>query len=230
MSDLATLEKSIGVTFKTKNLLLEALTHRSYLNENPKWVVPHNERLEFLGDAVLELIITEDLFARYPKEDEGVLTSYRSALVNYQILAKVAQKLEFGKYIFLSAGEAKDVGRAREVILANTFEAVVGAIYLDQGYAVVKKFIDKFVFLNIDEVIRAGAYRDPKSYLQEIVQDKFRVTPTYKVLDERGPDHKRIFKVGVFFGDKKIAEGEGLSKQEAEVEAAESALTKEKIE
>jgi len=227
MANIDKLEKSIGIEFKNRDLLLESLTHRSYLNENPKWSHPHNERLEFLGDAILELIITEDLFFKYPHEDEGVLTSYRSALVNYQILSKIAKKIEIGKFIYLSAGEAKDVGRAREVILANTFESLVGAIYLDQGYEITKRFIYKFVFVLIDEVVKAGSYKDPKSYLQEIIQDKLRVTPTYKVLEERGPDHKRIFHVGVFYGEKLIAEGEGLSKQEAEVVAAEKALRKE---
>lgn len=229
MADLSILEKNIGVSFENRSLLTEALTHRSYLNENPKWDVSHNERLEFLGDAVLELAITEDLFFKYPKYDEGDLTGLRAALVNYQMLAKVAQNINLGKFIFLSAGEAKDVGRAREVILANTMEAVIGAIYLDSGYGAAKKFIDRFVFANLEEVVNAGLYKDPKSYLQEIVQEKLRLTPNYKVLEERGPDHRRVFKVGVFFGEKLIADGEGLSKQEAEIKAAENALKKEKL-
>ena len=146
MANIEKLEKSIGIEFKNKNLLLEALTHRSYLNENPNWSHLHNERLEFLGDAVLELIITEDLFFKYPNEDEGKLTSFRSSLVNYQILGKIAQKLDIGKFIYLSLGEAKDVGRAREVILANTFESLIGAIYLDKGYKKSEKFILKQLF------------------------------------------------------------------------------------
>jgi len=230
MVDVALLEKNIGVSFIKKELLLEALTHRSYLNENPKWGVSHNERLEFLGDAVLELVITEDLFLKYKDHDEGKLTSLRSALVNYQILARVAQGLQVGKFIFLSAGEAKDTGRAREVILANTLEAIVGAIHLDRGYGIAKKFIDAYVFTHIDEVIQAGLYKDPKSYLQEVIQERMRVTPTYRVLDERGPDHRRVFKIGVFFGDKFIAEGEGLSKQDGEIRAAEHALKELNIE
>lgn len=222
--DLSQLEKKLGVIFKNKNLLKEALTHRSYLNENPSWPLPHNERLEFLGDAVLELAVTEILFSRYPASPEGELTAIRSALVNYQMLADIAKNMELGDYVFLSRGEAKDAGKAREVILANAFEAVLGAVYLDTDYKSAKNFIEKAVMIRLDEVIEKKLYNDPKSLLQEIVQEKLRVTPTYSVLSEKGLDHAKIFKVGVFFNGDLIAEGEGSSKQEAEVEAAKNAL------
>ena len=222
--DIPLLEQKLGVIFKNKNLLKEALTHRSYLNENPSWPLPHNERLEFLGDAVLELAVTEILFSRYPTSPEGELTSIRSALVNYQMLADIAKNMELGDYVFLSKGEAKDAGKAREVILANSFEAVLGAVYLDTGYESAKNFIEKAVMGRLDEVIEKKLYQDPKSLLQEIVQEKLRATPTYSVLSEKGPDHAKIFKVGVFFNGDLIAEGEGASKQEAEVEAAKNAL------
>lgn len=218
------LEKLIDHEFKDKNLLKEALTHRSYLNENPKWKLPHNERLEFLGDAVLELAITEILFDKFPKYDEGKLTALRAALVNYQILAEIAQQTNLDDFLLLSKGEAKDTGRARDVILANTFEAVIGAIYLDSTYAQAKKFINRFVMPNLEQVIEHGTYRDPKSLLQEKIQETLKVTPIYKVLAEKGPDHKKVFTVGVYFGKELIAEGEGMSKQDAEVEAARKAL------
>jgi len=222
--DIPLLEQKLGVIFKNKNLLKEALTHRSYLNENPSWPLPHNERLEFLGDAVLELAVTEILFSRYRTSPEGELTSIRSALVNYQMLADIAKNMELGDYVFLSKGEAKDAGKAREVILANAFEAILGAVYLDAGYESAKNFIEKAVMGRLDEVIEKKLYQDPKSLLQEIVQEKLRATPTYSVLSEKGPDHAKIFKVGVFFNGDLIAEGEGASKQEAEVEAAKNAL------
>lgn len=207
-------------------MLREAITHRSYLNENPAWGVPHNERLEFLGDAVLELAATEYLYGRFPKLAEGELTGIRAALVNYQALALASKEIELGAHVLLSKGEAKDGGKAREVILANAFEAVLGAVYLDSGYGAAKKIIDKFLTNRADEVAEKKLYKDPKSQLQEIVQEKLKATPVYKVLAEQGPDHAKIFTVGVFFGDELAAEGEGLSKQEAEVEAAKKALEK----
>lgn len=222
--DFANLEKKISVVFKNKDFLKEALTHRSYLNENPKWGVSHNERLEFLGDAVLELASTEGLFNRFPDFPEGDLTSIRAALVNYQMLANVAKEIELDNFILLSRGEAKDTGKAREVILANAFEAILGAIYLDGGYAVAKKFVEKFVMNHLDEVMVNKLYKDPKSLFQEIIQEKMKFTPVYEVLSEKGPDHAKIFTVGVYCGDKLMAQGEGLSKQEAEVEAAKNAL------
>lgn len=219
------LENKIGFKFDNINLLKEALTHRSYINENPSWKLSHNERLEFLGDAVLELAVTENLFQRFPEEAEGQLTSIRASLVNYQMLARVARSVDLEDYLLLSRGEKKDVGRAREVILANAMEAVIGAVYLDKNYSEAKKIIDSLVVEpNLKKILEKELYKDPKSRLQEIVQEKLKTTPTYKVLEEWGPDHKKIFKIGVFFGDKLIAEGEGYSKQESEVEAAKNAL------
>jgi ribonuclease III len=220
------LAKTIGIKFKDEDLLTEALTHRSYLNEFPRWRLPHNERLEYLGDAVLELLVSEELFAKFPEHPEGQLTVLRAALVNYQILAKVAEKIGLQQFILMSRGEKKDTGKAREVILANAMEAVIGAVYLDQGFEVTRSFVKKFVMDNLDEVLKTKSYRDAKSELQEFVQEKLKVTPTYDVLEESGPAHKRTFTMGVYFGGKLIAEGKGASKQEAELAAAKSALKK----
>ena len=221
--DLESLENKIQVKFADKNLLQSALTHRSYLNENRKWPLPHNERLEFLGDAVLELITTEYLFKNYPNP-EGELTNLRSALVNYKMLSTVAAELDLDKYILLSKGEAKDIGRARQVILANTIEALIGAIYLDAGFEITKEFVNKNVITRLTEVVAEGKVLDPKSKFQELTQEKLGVTPYYKVLAEWGPDHNKNFEVGVFVGDKQIATGVGSSKQEAEIAAAENGL------
>jgi len=223
--DLPKLEKLISYDFKNKDLLKEALTHRSYLNENPKWHLPHNERLEFLGDAVLELATTEALFEKFPKEPEGRLTTLRAALVNYVMLAALAKKVGLDKFLLMSRGEAKDTGRAREVILANAMEALIGAIYLDGGYSAASDFIRKVILPEISEVLDKELYRDPKSLLQEKTQASEKVTPAYKLLSEKGPDHKKIFTVGVYIGEKEVARGEGLSKQDAEVEAARRALS-----
>lgn len=222
------LEKKLGISFNNKDLLTEALTHRSYLNEFPGWRLPHNERLEYLGDAVLELIVSEDLFTKFPIYPEGQLTVLRAALVNYQILAKVAEGLGIEKFILMSHGERKDTGKAREVILANAMEALIGAIYLDQGFEKTQPFIKKWVMSNLDEVLKTRSYKDAKSELQEMVQERHRITPNYKMLEESGPAHRRIFKMGVYFSEKLIAEGEGASKQEAEIEAAKNALAKHK--
>lgn len=223
--NISLLEKIIEYTFKNKSLLKEALTHRSYLNENPSWGISHNERLEFLGDAVLELAVTEELFHRYPEDAEGKMTSLRAALVNYQILAQIAKEIELEKYVLLSRGETKDIGRAREVILANAMEALIGAIYLDGVFKNIKDFVNKFILNHLEQVIREGLYKDAKSLLQEKAQAQIKTTPIYKVLEERGPEHEKIFKVGVYFDNKLIAIGEGLSKQDAELAAAKEALT-----
>ena len=222
------LEKNIGITFKNKDLLTESLTHRSYLNEYPRWHLPHNERLEYLGDAVLELFVSEQLFKKFPTYPEGQLTVFRAALVNYQILAKVAETIGLQNFILMSRGEKKDTGKAREVILANAMEAVIGAIYLDQGFEAMRPFVEKFVMVNLDEVLKNKSYKDAKSELQEVVQEKHKLTPTYDVLEEAGPAHKRVFKMGVYYGKKLIADGSGASKQEAELEAAKNALKKSK--
>ena len=218
------LEERIGYTFKNEERLKEALTHRSYLNENPAWKLPSNERLEFLGDAVLELIVTEELYNRYPEAQEGQMTSLRSALVNYVMLAEVAREVQLGGHILLSKGEAKDTGRARDVILANGMESLIGAIHLDGGYEPSRKFVKKFVLSRLDEVFKKGLYIDAKSLLQEKAQAEFKVTPSYRVIESSGPDHRKIFKIGVYFHDKLIAEGSGQAKQDGEVEAAKKAL------
>ncbi len=218
------LERNIGITFNNNDLLTEALTHRSYLNEYPKWSLPHNERLEYLGDAVLELMVSEELFKKFPSQPEGRLTVLRAALVNYQILAKVAERIGLQEFIMMSRGERKDTGKAREVILANAMEALIGAIYLDQGFAVAKKFIDAYVMVNLDEVLKTKSYKDAKSELQEVIQERLKLTPTYDVVAEEGPAHKRMFTMGVYFGTTLIATGEGTSKQEAEADAAKNAL------
>lgn len=221
--DLEALETKINIQFKDRNLLQSALTHRSYLNENRKWPLPHNERLEFLGDAILELITTEYLYRNYPNP-EGELTNFRSALVNYKMLSDVASELELDKYILLSRGEAKDIGRARQVILANTLEALIGAIYLDSGFEPSKQFISAFILTKLAPVMESGKIIDPKSKFQELTQEKIGVTPHYKVLAEWGPDHNKQFEVGVFVNDKQVASGVGPSKQEAEISAAENGL------
>lgn len=219
------LEQKIGFVFKNKDLLLTALTHRSYLNENPSWRLDHNERLEFLGDAVLELVVTEYLYRNYPNP-EGEMTNWRAALVNANILSKITGEFDLNDYILLSRGEAKDTGRARQYILANAIEALIGAIYLDQGYEPCEKFIKKFILKELSMIIEKRLYRDAKSLFQEMAQDKVGITPTYEVLDEWGPDHARNFKVGVFLEKELIGQGQGPSKQEAQQQAAEDALSK----
>jgi ribonuclease-3 len=224
MKDTGDFEKLIGHTFANKDILLEALTHRSYLNENPDWKLPHNERLEFLGDAVLELAITEELYHRFPDTPEGRLTVLRAALVNYQLLGRVASDAGWSKHILLSRGEQGDTSKAREVILANAFEAVIGAVYLDGGYDAARAFIEGQVLPALPAILESKSYRDAKSELQERIQEERRITPMYKLLDESGPAHKRTFRMGVFVGGELLGEGEGNSKQEAETEAAKSAL------
>jgi ribonuclease-3 len=226
--DIAALGKAIGVRCKNKNLYASAVTHRSYLNEEPSWPHEHNERLEYLGDAVLELAVSEELFKRFPTWPEGQLTVLRAALVNYQFLARVAEDMGLNRFILMSRGESRDIGKAREVILANAIEAVIGAIYLDQGFSACRAFAEKFIISRLDEILKNGSYRDAKSELQELIQDKTRITPAYRVLGESGPAHKRVFRIGVYFGEKLIAEGEGASKQEGELEAARNALVKYK--
>lgn len=218
------LAQKIGIPLKNPDLLREALTHRSYLNEHPDWGLPHNERLEYLGDAVLELAVTERLYNDFPEEPEGQLTVLRASLVNYQLLAKVAQEIGLEKYILMSKGERADTSKAREVILANAMEAVIGAIYLDQGFVAAKQFAEKYIVPHLSDIVAKRSYKDAKSELQEIVQEKIRITPNYKVLEETGPAHRRLFRVGVYVGDEKIGEGEGTSKQEAELDAAKNAL------
>jgi len=218
------LEESLGIEFKDKNLLKQAFTHRSYLNENPSWKLGHNERLEFLGDAVLELTVTEYLYNKFPKSTEGEMTSLRAALVNAIMLAEVAKELGMEKYLLLSSGEAKDKGKARQYILANTFESLVGAIYLDRGGKEVVKFLKRFLFPKLKEVMDKKLWIDAKSLFQEKAQAIEGVTPTYQVLSESGPDHAKKFVSGVFIKNQKVAQAQGSSKQEAEQNAARKAL------
>lgn len=216
-------EKKIGINFKNKDLLTQVFVHRSYLNENVGFKLDHNERLEFLGDAVLELVVTEYLYKTLPNP-EGELTNLRSALVRGQMLSDLANSLRMDDYLYLSRGEAKSGGKARQLILANTFEALVGAIYLDQGYESAQKFIDKNLLTRLQEVIEQKKYLDPKSHLQELSQAQLSITPNYKVLSEYGPDHNKSFSVGCFLNDDLIGEGSGSSKQTAESAAASNAL------
>lgn len=218
------LEKKLGLNFKSKDLLMQAFTHRSYLNENPKFHLEHNERLEFLGDAVIELIVTDYLYKKYPKKPEGELTNWRAALVNAKMLTKIAERLGFNDFLLLSRGEAKEGGKARAYILANTFEALLGALYLDSGYKASDEFLKKYLLTELPSIIEKGTFKDSKSLFQEEAQERVSVTPSYKVMKESGPDHEKHFVVGVFLEDNLVAEGEGTSKQEAEENAAKKAL------
>jgi len=226
MPDFSPLEQRLGTSFANPDLLVEALTHRSYLNEHREYAGAHNERLEFLGDAVLELAATDFLFKKFPAKPEGELTSYRAALVNTVSLAETSQALGVNDYLLLSKGESKDTGRARDVILADAFEAIIGAVYLDAGYTRAEDFILKNLCSKIDDVISKRTYQDAKSRFQEIAQEKRGITPAYETLSEIGPDHDKRFMVGVLIGTAEIARGEGKSKQEAEQAAAEAGLRK----
>jgi len=226
MKDFSPFEKKLNLKFKNKDLLIQAFCHRSYLNENPDFYLPHNERLEFLGDAVLELIITEYLYQKYPKKSEGELTNWRASLVNAKILSKTAKNLGFDDFLLLSRGEAKELGKARQYILANTIEALIGGFYLDRGYKSCQRFIKKYLIKELSDIIKKGLHKDAKSSFQEEAQEKKGITPTYKVLEEQGPDHAKHFIIGVFLEQELIAKGEGFSKQEAEEAAAKNALKK----
>mgnify|MGYP003435105125 FL=1 len=224
MVDFSIFEKKIGVSFKDKNLLMQAFIHRSYINENPNTGMTHNERLEFLGDAVLELVVTDYLYKKYNTYTEGELTALRSALVNAIIISEIASKIGMNEYLLLSRGESKDTGKARQYILANTYEAFVGALYMDSGYEIAEKFITETLLPYTEEIVTKKLWRDAKSLVQEKSQEFFSLTPAYKVLSESGPDHDKHFTVGILFGGDLIAEGKGKSKQEAEQSAAQSAL------
>lgn len=219
------LEKKIGVDFDNKDLLIQAFCHRSYLNENPDFGLGQNERLEFLGDAVLELIVTNYLYFNYPDRPEGELTSWRAALVNTKEIGDTAQRLRFQDFLLLSKGEKNSGSRANLCILADTFEALIGAIYLDRGYNIAAGFVEKHLISKLDRIIELGLYRDPKSQLQEKTQEELGITPSYEVLEETGPDHQKYFVMGVFVGEKVIGKGKGFSKKEAEEEAAKKALS-----
>jgi len=224
MIQFSDFEKNTKIVFKNKNLLKQAFIHRSYINENTGSSLSHNERLEFLGDAVLELVVTDFLYKKYPNYTEGELTAIRSALVNAIIISEVASKIGMNEYLLLSKGESKDNGKARQYILANTYEAYIGAVYLDQGYNAVDKFVTNTLLPHTEEIVAKKLWRDAKSLVQEKAQEFVGVTPFYKVLKEAGPDHDKHFTVGILFGPDLIAEGKGKSKQEAEQKAAENAL------
>lgn len=224
--DFSKFEDGAGVIFKDKALLKQAFIHRSYINENRTLGLAHNERLEFLGDAVLELAITNYLYKRFPEYNEGELTSLRSALVNADTCSAVAQKLEANEFLLLSKGETKDTGRARQYILANTLEAIIGAIYLDQGYEVADKFILTHITPLTEGIIEKGSWIDAKSLFQEKAQEHDGLTPAYKTIKESGPDHDKLFTIGVYIGKDLVGEGSGQSKQDAEQEAARDALKK----
>lgn len=223
--DYTALETLLNCQFTDKEQLLSAITHRSYLNENRDASHAHNERLEFLGDAVLELVITDFLYKKYPEKPEGELTAVRAALVNTISLADASTKLGINEYLLMSKGEAKDTGRARQYILANAFEALIGAIYVDQGYEAAKAFIGEHLFAKTEMIVKKRLWQDAKSRFQELAQEHASVTPTYKTLGQEGPDHDRVFTVGVYIGATMVAKGEGRSKQEAEQQAAENGIS-----
>jgi ribonuclease III len=221
---LEKLEKLLGVSFVDREHLLTAITHRSYLNEHREATHEHNERYEFLGDAVLELVVTDFLFQKFPEKPEGELTAIRAALVNTVSLAEASSQLGINDYLLLSKGEERDTGRARQYILANTFESITGALYLDQGYDAAKEFIAACLFDRTERIIEKRLWQDAKSRFQELAQEHMSVTPNYETLSQTGPDHDRVFTVGAFLGNEKVAEGKGRSKQESEQVAAEKAI------
>lgn len=228
-NELAKLEKRIGVTFKNKDLLKQALVHRSYLNEHPDFNIGHNERLEFLGDAVLEIVVTEFLYLNFETTPEGELTNWRASLVNAKMLHEIAVELEVEDCLYLSKGEARDKNKkSRQFILSNSIEAIIGAIYLDQGIEPAKQFILKNMVSKLDDILRNQSYLDPKSRFQEKAQEEKGITPHYQILDEVGPDHAKIFTVGLYLGEEMVTTGKGSSKQEAQVEAAQQGLIKMK--
>lgn len=222
--NLNKIQQKIGIIFKNSHLLKQSVVHRSYINEHRDFPLDHNERLEFLGDAVLELVVTEYLYCTYPNP-EGELTNWRASLVNGKNLSEVAMGIGIEEILYLSHGESKDQNpKAREYILANALEALIGAIYLDQGFAKSKEFIEKHIISKLDYILKHGLDKDPKSKFQEAAQERLGITPTYEVLEESGPDHNKHFKIGIYLEKELVAEGEGTSKQEAQVKAAENAL------
>ncbi|MBU1684395.1 ribonuclease III [Patescibacteria group bacterium] len=224
---LSQFEKQLNIKFKNQDLLHQALIHRSYLNECPNFRLGHNERLEFLGDAVLEIVVTEYLFHHFPDTAEGELTNWRASLVNSNMLAEVAEAINLENYIYLSKGEAKDQNsKARKYIIANAVEALIGAIYLDQGIRPAKKFITQNFISRLDLILENQLYLDPKSHFQEKSQKVHNTTPHYKVLSESGPDHSKTFEVGLYLDKELISKGKGSSKQEAQVKSAEKGLQK----
>lgn len=224
MKDIAEFEKKIELKFKNKDTLLKAFVHKSYVNEHRDFSIGDNERLEFLGDAVLELVVTDELFRRYTKKSEGELTAIRAALVNAKSLSSAAKDLNMDDFLLLSKGEARSTGRSRDYILANAFEAVVGAIYFDLGMDAAKAFIAANLFTSIEEIVKNKLWIDSKSHFQEKAQEVLGITPEYKLITESGPDHNKVFTMGVYVNGKLMGEGSGASKQDAEQVAAREAL------
>ncbi|XOU94368.1 MAG: ribonuclease III [Candidatus Kerfeldbacteria bacterium] len=224
MDNIKKLGDKLDIKFDNLDLLKQAMVHRSYLNEHSDFKLDHNERLEFLGDAVLELIVTDHLYKKF-ENPEGDLTNWRASLVNSKMLATIADETGLDEFLFLSKGESKDTNsKARQYILANATEALIGAIYLDQGYDVVEKFIHKHIISKLKNILDNQLYLDPKSRFQELSQEKQGATPAYKVISEDGPDHNKLFVIGVYLNNNLIAKGEGTSKQEAQMDAAEAGL------
>lgn len=222
-TELEKFQKSININFKDLSLLERVFIHRSYLNEHLDQSLENNERLEFLGDAVLELIVTQHLYLTFPNP-EGELTNWRSAIVKGETLAKVSKDIGMGDHLMVSRGEERNGGKSRNLLLANCFEALLGCIYLDQGYDVAKVFLHSYLIPRLSDIIKDGSYIDSKSKLQELVQEKSGVTPEYRVLDESGPDHDKHFLIGVYVDKKEIGRGEGASKRKGEQEAATDGL------
>lgn len=217
------LESKTGIQFSDRKLLHQAFIHRSYLNENRSLKLEHNERLEFLGDAVIELTTTEYLFHKY-QQPEGILTSWRSSIVRGKSLSEEAKVMGLDKLLLTSRGESKNIGKAKDLLLANVFEALCGAIYLEKGYKVAYEFVEKFLLYKLDDMLKEGQHIDPKGRLQEITQEKIGITPSYKVITEDGPDHNKQFTVGLMLNNKQISTGTGSSKQIAQTDAASAAL------
>lgn len=224
IKDFEKITQLLNLSFKNLDLLKEALTHRSFLNEHKDWPLPHNERLEFLGDSVLSFVVAEYLIKQYPQFTEGQLTSLRAALVNSDALLKIAKELKLEDYLLVSRGEAKELKNSRSYILANAVEALIGALYLDGGLNKAKDFIEKYILPQTENILKNASYKDAKSLFQEKSQALFGITPVYKLLRSWGPDHNKQFEVGVYLNDELISRGRGYSKQEAEIDAAQKAL------
>lgn len=226
MQSIEQFQKKIGIEFKIKALIETVFIHRSYLNEHRSLNIEHNERLEFLGDAVLELCTTEYLYKTFPNKAEGEMTNWRSALVKGESLSKESKRIGINELLKTSRGESKNTGKARDLLLANALEALIGAIYLDQGYNTAYTFVEKNILYKLPEIVENGLFYDPKSKFQEMSQEQLGITPTYEMISESGPDHAKMFVMGAYLGENKVGEGSGQSKQKAQSEAANDALSR----